>query len=164
MDDLVSMGAMLRNLEKPFGFSGAINQLRQALWSGELTGVCDQFYGLNASNPPIYELPNEAENFALPKGFWGCAQWQKDGEILVQATNQPFDPWTFNADWRNGHFCVSGSRRRGQLQVVRKAKGVRLGRAEAEAFIASRGIEPEWEQAQAVWPQRSFSQPPIVTT
>lgn len=142
MDDLVSMGTILRNLEKPLGFAGAVNQLLQALRSGKLTGVCDQFHGLNASNRPIYELPNEAENFPLPVEFWGYAQWQKDGETSVQTTNQPFDPWTFNADWRNGHFSVTGSYHRGKLPVVRMATGVRLSKGEAAAFLKMRGIRP----------------------
>lgn len=145
MEDLASLGATLRNLKSSFGISGAVNQLLQALWSGELTGVCDQFHGLNASNRSILELPNEAENFVLPTQFWGHAQWQNDGETIVQAANQPFDPWAFNADWHNGNFCVSGSRRRGNLPIFRKAMGVRLRKAEVTAFLAKRGIAPDWE-------------------
>ena len=72
--------------------------------------------------------------------FWGHAQWQNDGETSAVAANQPFDPWIFNADWRNGNFCVSGSRGRGRLQIVRNATGVRLGTVEADAFLAKRGV------------------------
>lgn len=39
MEALVAMRAMLTDLERAFGLSGAINQLIQALRSGELTGI-----------------------------------------------------------------------------------------------------------------------------
>ena len=144
MVDLVTMATVLANLKVHFGCSGAINQLLQALRNGELTGICDQFHGRNASNLPIYELPDKARNLALPMLFWGHVQWQKDGETLVEVANQPFDPWIFNADWRNGNFCVSGSRARGRKQIIRNARCVRLTEAEAEAFFVKRGIVSEW--------------------
>lgn len=148
MEALVAMRATLTNLENHFGFLGAIYQLLQALRSGELTGICDQFHGQNASNRPIYELPDEAADFVLPKQFWGYAQWQNEGETTVQAANQPFDPWVFNADWHNGNFCASGSRGRGNIPIFRKAMGVRLRMSEAEAFLTIRGMSPDWAEAK----------------
>lgn len=140
MEALVALRAMLANLEKPFGYSGAVNQILQALRNGELTGICDQFHGRNASNRPIYELPDLANSLALPMQFWGYAQWQCDGETKEQPASSPYDPWIFNVDWRSGNFCLSGSRGRGRVQIISNAFGVRLRAVEAEAFLVKRGV------------------------
>lgn len=149
MDELVSLSATLGSLEGAFGLSGAINQIWQALRSGELIGSCERFHGHNASQRPILQLPNRAENLTLPREFWGHAQWQTDGESVVVAKSQPFDPWVFKADWRNGNFCVSGSRGRGHVQIMRRAEGVRLAKDEAEAFLVTRGLMPNWTAESA---------------
>jgi len=148
--DSISIFELQRALEPSLGLAGARQQILVALRSGEITGVCKSFVGMNPNSFSNSEYPEAAKGYRLPTGFWAPTSWSVDGEQTM--SSRASDPWSTNTSWERGDFTISGSRRRGSIGIVQRAIGVTIARAEASSLLRKLGAPlTGGEDEMAAW-------------
>lgn len=119
------------------GDRGAREMIISDLAEGALRSRCKTFSGLNPSKGTTICLPDRADDFELPSGFWSL-RLVEEGESHFSLHGVSFN---YLADWGAGNFTVSGTWASGRTPFSRCAVDVHLDRTSAMARLGTLNVD-----------------------